>query len=302
MFQRLLVLLDGSPLAETAVPIAAQLARLTNGSITLLHIIERHAPTEVHHVRHLTNIDEAQAYLHEVANRSALAGLSVDTHVHTNAVNDVTRSIIDHTAELKIDLIVMCTHGRSGPRRFLFGSNAQQVIARGTTPILLIPPPLSEKPPQFNLRKILVTLDGNTEHEQGLPVAIDLAAVAQASIQLILVVPNVRTLKDEKAATGKLLPLTTSVILDLEQQGANDYLQLQMDKIQASHVNVQAEVSRGDPATVVLEAVRQANADLIVLSTHGKTGMDAFWSNSITPTIIDQSSAPVLLVRIQSSN
>lgn len=300
MFKRLLVLLDGSPLAETAVPIAAQLARLVDGRLTLLHIVERHAPTEVHHVRHLANVAEATAYLDDVAQRSFLVDLQVDTHVHTNAVNDVTRSIVEHAAELHADLIVMCTHGRGGPRRFLFGSNAQQVIAHGTTPVLLIPPRLSEKPPQFNLRQILVPLDGNSDHEQGLPVAIELAQIAHAAIHLVVVVPKIESLKDEKAATGKLLPLTTTVILDMEQQGADDYLQTQMAKIQSRGLAVQAEVSRGDPASAVLEAVRRANADLIVLGTHGKTGMDAFWSNSITPKVSDQSPAPVLLVRIQT--
>ncbi len=300
MFKRLLVLLDGSPLAETAVPIAAQLAHLVAGQLTLLHIIERHPPAEVHHVRHLANVTEAKAYLEDVAQRVYLSDLQVDIHVHTNAVDEVTRSIIAHAAELQADLIVMCTHGRSGPRRFLFGSIAQQVIAHGTTPVLLIPPRLSEHPPQFNLRQIVVPLDGNPDHEQGLPVAIELAQIAHAAIHLVVVVPKIESLKDEKAATGKLLPLTTTVILDMEQQDADDYLHTQMAKVHTRGIAVQAEVSRGEPASAVLAAVRRANADLIVLGTHGKTGMDAFWSNSITPKVSDQSPAPVLLVRIQT--
>lgn len=299
MFKRLLVLLDGSPLAETAVPIAAQLTRLVGGQLTLLHIIEQHAPTEVHHVRHLANVAEAQAYLADVAQRSDLSDLPVETHVHTDAVDNVTRSIIKHAAELQADLIVMCTHGRSGPRRFLFGSIAQQVIAHGTTPVLLIPPRLSENPPQFNLRKILVPLDGDPDHEQGLPIAIELARISRAAIELVLVVPNFNALKGEKAATGKLLPLTTTVILDMEQQSADDYLQTHLAKIQSAGVAIHTQVSRGDPSSAVLEAEQRLNADLIVLGTHGKTGMDAFWSDSLTPKISDQSPAPVLLVRIQ---
>ncbi len=299
MFKRLLVLLDGSPLAETAVPIAAQLARLVAGKLTLLHIVERHAPTEVHHVRHLASVAEANAYLDDVAQRSFLVDLRVDTHVHTNAVNDVTRSIVEHAAELQADLIVMCTHGRSGPRRFLFGSIAQQVIAHGTTPVLLIPPRLSEHPPQFNLRQIVVPLDGDPDHEQGLPVAIGLAQISHAAIHLVVVVPKIETLKDEKAATGKLLPIATTAILDMQQSDASEYLQDQIAHVKDSGVSLMSEVSRGDPAEVVIESARRANADLIVLGTHGKTGMDAFWSNSITPKVSDQSPAPVLLVRIQ---
>jgi nucleotide-binding universal stress UspA family protein len=300
MFKRLLVLLDGSPLAETAVPIAAQLARLVDGQLTLLHIVERHAPTEVHHVRHLANVAEANAYLNEVAHRSFLVDLPVDIHVHSNAVDDVTRSIVEHAGELRADSIAMCTHGRGGPRRFLFGSIAQQVIAHGTTPVLLIPPRLSEHPPQFNLRQILVPLDGDPDHEQGLPVAIDLAQIAHAAIHLVVVVPKIETLKDEKAATGKLLPIATTAILDMQQSDASEYLQNQIARAADRGVPITSEVSRGDPAEVVIDAARRVNADLIVLGTHGKTGMDAFWSNSITPKVSDQSPAPVLLVRIQS--
>ena len=301
MFKRLLVLLDGSPLAETALPVAASLAHLTHADVTLLHIIERNAPTEVHNVRHLANVDEAGTYLDEVAQRSFPASLHVDNHVHTSAVDDVARSIVEHAVELRSDLIVMCAHGHGGPRRFLFGSNAQQIIALGKTPVLLIPPRLSGTTPEFNCRRILVPLDGNPDHEQGLPVAIDLAQTCQAAIHLVEVVPKRETLTDEKAATGKLLPLTTTALLDMQQRDAGSYLQNQIAKIQTAGVSVSAEVSRGDPVTTVVEAAKQAGADLIVLGTHGKTGLDAFWSGSITPRVLEQSSTPLLLVRIQPS-
>ena len=141
MFKHILVPLDGSRLAEAAIPTAASLAQTLDAPVTLLHIIEQDAPQEIHKDHHLTQADEAVAYLEQVAKRYFPAEVKVHTHVHTAAVKDVPGSIVEHAlTEFRPDLIVMCTHGRSGVRELLFGSIAQQVVAQGTTPLLLIKP------------------------------------------------------------------------------------------------------------------------------------------------------------------
>ena len=299
MFKHLLVPLDGSPLAETALPTAAGLARILNARVTLLHVIEHNPPAEVHHARHLTNSDEACAYLNEVAHRAFPTEVRVECHVHTSEVRDVARSIAQHTLELEPDLIVMCTHGRSGPRRWLFGSNAQQVIALSKMPVVLIPHGLAGGPPAFACRRILVPLDGNPDHEQGLTVAVKLATAGEAAIHLVLVVPKPDTLKGERATTGKLLPLTTTVLLEMKLQGAATYLQSHLSALLTAGLPATAEVTRGDPAQAIVDAVQRSSADLIVLGTHGKTGMDAFWTGSITPAIADRSPVPLLLVPVR---
>ena len=140
MFKHLLIPLDGSSLAEQALPAAAYLAQLLPARVTLLHLVERHPPSEVHHDRHLTNATEAETYLAEIKQRVFARDVAVECHVHTSEIDDVARSIVEHISELAPDLIVMCTHGHGGLRRWLFGSKAQQVIAQEKTPILLIPP------------------------------------------------------------------------------------------------------------------------------------------------------------------
>ncbi len=79
MFKHLLVPLDGSTLAELALPAAAYLAHLLPARVTLLHLVERHPPSEVHHDRHLTNATEASEYLAEIRQRvfSARSGRGV---------------------------------------------------------------------------------------------------------------------------------------------------------------------------------------------------------------------------------
>ena len=297
MFKHLLVPLDGSSLAEMALPAAAYLARLLSARVTLLHLVERHPPGEVHHDRHLTNAAEAGAYLEAIRQRFFLANGAVTCHVHTTEIDDVARSIVEHVGELAPELIVMCTHGHGGWRRRLFGSKAQQVIALEKTPILLIPP-AQHAASEFQCQRIVVPLDGNAEHEQGLRAATELARLCQAAVHLVFVIPTVDRLKGEDAATGRLLPHTMSAILDLQQEEAAEYLGCHIVNLREAELTVSAEVARGDVVAAIVTAIKSTQADVIVMGTHGKTAMDAFWSGSLTPVIVDRSPVPLLLVPI----
>ena len=298
MFKHLLVPLDGSSLAEMALPAAAYLARLLPARVTLLHLLERHPPSEVHHDRHLTNATEAADYLENIKQRVFSGDVAVECHVHTSEIDDVARSIVDHIGELAPDLIVMCTHGHGGLRRRLFGSKAQQVIALDKTPILLIPP-VQQAAPTFQCAHILVPLDGNADHEQGLRAATNLARVCQATQHLLFVIPMLEQLKGEGAATGRLQPHAMAAILDMQQEEAAEYLGCHIVNLREANLTVTAEVVRGDAVTAIVAAVKRVQADLIVMGTHGKIGMDAFWSGSLTPVISDRSPVPLLLVPIR---
>ena len=225
--------------------------------------------------------------------------MSVECHVHTSEIDDVARSIVEHIGELAPDLIVMCTHGHGGLRRWLFGSKTQQVIALEKTPVLLIPP-VQQAGPTFQCTRILVPLDGNADHEQGLRAATNLAQVCQAAQHLVFVIPTLEQLKGEGAATGRLLPHAMTAILDMQQEEAAEYLGCHIVNLREAELTVTAEVVRGDAVTAIVAAVKRVQADLIVMGTHGKIGMDAFWSGSLTPVISERSPVPLLLVPIRA--
>ncbi len=116
MFKHVLVPLDGSQLAESVLPAVAWLAKRLGASITLIHIIEEGPSATIHGDRHLTQPDEAEAYLGEVADRlrdQDGVATPVECHVHTTdkGESDVARSIVDHAADLEPDLIVLVPHG-----------------------------------------------------------------------------------------------------------------------------------------------------------------------------------------------
>jgi nucleotide-binding universal stress UspA family protein len=297
MFTHLLVPLDGSDLAESVLPAAVHLARAAGAQLTLLHVLEHNAPDAVHGQRHITTEQEGRRYL--AATTSTLpSGLLVEQHVHPNAEHAIARSIVAHAEEMGVDLILLCTHGRAGLRRWLFGSIAQQVLALGATPVLVIYPSEIGSGQGFRCREILTPLDGDPAHEAGLSVALDLASTCAAGLHLLAVVPTRATVRGEGSPSATLLPVTTTALLELSQQAAGDYLQRQAAKAAAQGIAVTHGVRRGEPAGTIAEAAEEVHADLIVMATHGKTHTDAFWSGSVTPRISSKTKRPLLLVPV----
>jgi nucleotide-binding universal stress UspA family protein len=301
MFEHLLVPLDGSRLAEAALPAAATLSEALDAQVTLIHVIERGAPPEIHGEQHLSDPTKASAYLGEVAARAFSAGVHVEQHVHTAEVNDVARSIVEHAGELGPDLVVMCTHGRGGVRTWLLGSIAQQVIALGATPVLLIQSDGVAATPDFACRRLLVPLDGNPDHEQGLVVASALAQACIADLHLLMVVPTLGALVGEHGASARLLPTATSAWLDISAESAGVHLHQKVIDLQALGLRATAEVCRGDPAGAIVRTAKGMEADLVVMGTHGKRGMDAFWSGSVAAQVCSRVRVPLLLVPVRAT-
>jgi nucleotide-binding universal stress UspA family protein len=301
MFKHILVPLDGSHLAEAALPAAATLSKMLGSRVTLIHVIEKNAPQEVHGDRHLTDADDACNYLSKIAKEMFSPELNIQTHVHTEGVTDVTKSIVDHSSELEPDLIIMCTHGESGVHKLIVGTIAQRVISRGKMPILLIQPDDYGAAPPTDFSRFLVALDGDEGHERGLTVAGRLAMQTHARLHFITVIPLIGNLTGERAATSKLLPVATQALLDYNETAAANYLQSRVEYWRKQGLDVSAEVRRGDPAHAVVASAEGNGDNLIILGTHGKAGINAFWAGSVTPKIVGQTRLALLLVPAMKS-
>jgi nucleotide-binding universal stress UspA family protein len=219
--------------------------------------------------------------------------VTVKTHVHSAPVSDVARSIVEHAAaEFMPDLIVISTHGSSGVRGVLFGSIAQQVVAQGRTPLLLIRP----ESPKFKLTRILLPLDPDSRHDDSLPLAESLAKIFKAELALFSVVPTYSTLAGEQAAASSLMPATTQALLDVQEENALEHLKQHVKELSRRGIAASADVRRGDPAQIIVKTAEQSGADLIALSTHGKSGIGAFWARSVSPKVAQRTKTPVLLI------
>lgn len=296
MFRHLLIPLDGSKMAEAALPAAAFLAEKFAGRVTLMHVVERNAPSEVHGQSHLKNEHEAAAYLSELAQRAFAKEIAVDFHVHEAEVDNVAESIVAHADELKHDLIIMCSHGRGKSLHLLLGSIAQRVIGLGSLPVLITRPDQQGGAPPFSCRNILVPLDGDPDHAQALPVAKEIAKACQAALHLVIVVPRFSSLTGEARASGRMSPATASRILELQYKDAQEFIKTETDQLRSKGITASGHVLRGDPAEMIADAANSSNVDLTVVATHGKTGMKAFWAGSVAHRICSFSRVPLLLI------
>ncbi len=298
MFHHFLVPLDGSRLAEMILPVAQTLARATGATITLLHVVEPAPPQTVHGELHLMDRAAADEYLGRIAAELGTSGIAADHHVDVAIGGDVVKAIFNHGGELGADLILLTSHGRGGLRQAVFGSIAQQVLQSGAIPVLVIKAEQAALPVPYECDSILVPLDSSPLYERALVVGAALAKSLGAALELVLVVPTSGTLSPERAATGILLPSSTRAVLDLAESGARDYLEAKLDEYQVQGLDTHGRVLRGDVPTEILNAQKETGADLIVMATHGRAGLDAFWSGSIAPRVLNHAGVPVLLLRV----
>ncbi len=296
---KLLVPLDGSPLAESVLSAAAMLARKAGGVVTLMHVLEKDPPEKVHGQRHLTDAAQAEEYLSATAASEVFAGVEVLFHVHLVGVRDVSQSISDHTEELKQDMVIMCTHGGSGLHDLLVGSIAQQVVSLSNTPVMLVNPSLDRSKAEPNFDSFLVPLDGNPDHENALEYALRLAELCRAQVQLMIAVPRFANMSGELTVSNRYLPGTTARIMDMAVDDARAYLKKLQSSLESSGLNIKATVSRNNPPRAISKTAKNSHTDLIILATHGKKGAEPFWEGSVTPKVIRSSELPILLVPVR---
>lgn len=292
--RHLLVPLDGSRLAEAALPAALATAARLGARLTLLHVLERRPPETIHGDPHLTSVAAGERYLADLAHRSATAGVTIDTHVHPNPAGDVAASIAAHAAELGTDLIVLCAHGHGGARHWLTGALAQQVIRRETPPVLLVRPGSAAE--QFAPSTIVIALDGGPAAEAVLPVALALARGFAAEVLLAVGIPTLATVGAERAVTARFRPAATAAALDLEEAAAVTYLDRLVAHLRASGQPIRAVVGRGDSAQTVTQVAATHEPSMLALATHGRAGLDALWTASVGSRLVEQARGPLLLV------
>ncbi len=139
MYQRILLTLDRSPLAEKALPHAVALAQACHAALELVSVVPlSDVQASAEYVVYVDRDQEAaqcEEYLRRVQGRLQGEGLQVDATVRRG---DVTEEILRHADERRADLIVMSTHGRSGLGRWVYGSIADRVLRHASVPVLLV--------------------------------------------------------------------------------------------------------------------------------------------------------------------
>ncbi len=300
---RILVPLDGSRLAESALPPAAELAGALGARLVLLHVLERNAPPTVHGQAHLVDAAGARKYADATAERLRAGGIAVDVHVHEPGVGDVAASIAGHCVEIGVGLVVLCTHGSGGLRDLLLGSIAQQTLRRVACPVLVVRPEWPTEAPQgaeggsgLRGRCWIVAVEPARHGPTALPLAGALADACDARLHLLTVVPTLTRLSADRFASAVFSPSATTDVLEMEAEETRRFLEGEAEPLRADGVDVQVELRRGKPLDETIIAVQADEAALVVVATHGRSGVSGLFSGSFAAGLLPKVRVPVLLV------
>jgi nucleotide-binding universal stress UspA family protein len=310
MLKRILVPLDESERAERAIPVAARIARASGASIVFVHIVLPALEFGTYTVDHLVGLKpgafdrrvaKANDYLTHVvtAFASRLAGIDVATDIVSGAASP---AIFSAARWEQVDLVIMCSHGETGLKRWMFGSAAQGAVRHSPVPVLVLnengvmPSTLDESHPL----RVLVPLDGSPLAETALEPAAHLASllVAPAAIELHLL-----RVVDLPVAGGKF-PINFDAALRKEAlQEAETYLKEVTARLQESLVDVKlsitssAVINMDIAGTIIQQAEDESGYDLIAMTTHGRSGLRRLMMGSVTEHVLGATKLPLLIVR-----
>ena len=297
MFDRILVPLDGSLLAEQVLPYASLLARALGSQLELLRVTApvRGALVEATHDQyrdalHQNLRSEAQAYLEQV--RATVLGddpAIVCTVNEGNAANEIVAA-----AERRpLTLVAMATHGRSGPSRWLLGSVTDKVLHATHSPLLIIRAAEEEREAgPVELRTVIVPLDRSAESNEILTLLVPLIKALDLDVVLttaIGVPPQVASLPD---AVVVLPDGQVEAVYEQHLSHVTDWLGEQ-------HVHrVERKLLRGAAAPAIVELALETPNSLVAMSTHGRSGVTRSLLGSVTDRVVQQSGDPVLVIRV----
>jgi len=288
MYRKILVPLDGSKLAEQILPFAQSLAQALQTSVELLSVNEPDKMT--------ASAPPLQGgkYLDEVAKKYFASARRVDKIVELGSPAEV---IVDRASSDPACLIAMATHGMSGIRRWLIGSVASKVAQTAANPLLLIRPSEDAEPvaARSQLKTLFVPLDGSGLAERALRHAVELAKRMNCEIHLMRMYTlpaNVYVLADGVIGQGP------AQYREAMQQEAATYLDGKVEELRAHGLDrVIATAIEGDPASEIIDIDVKTPNGLIVMSTHGRSGVGRWLLGSVAEKVIQHSAAPVLLIR-----
>jgi nucleotide-binding universal stress UspA family protein len=304
MIGHILVPLDGSQLAATAIPYALTLARASDARITLLAVVaspSAHAglPSDAAQEGDGRLITESTAYLESVAVALRAYGLTVTTVVrHGNPANEILAASEDEGCSL----IVMSTHGRTGLQRIRIGSVAQHVLRHAIIPTLVVrPDDDAATEGEATIAAVTVTLDGSPLAEEALPVATQIATALSIPLTLLRVIPSLAYIASAgwDAGYSAYYPMTEEMEDD-EDRGAKKYLDAVATRLRASGLDVRTRSERSATsraAEVIAAALAEQGSGIAVIASHGRGGVLRWALGSTAEEVLDQSPCPILIVR-----
>lgn len=295
MLNKILVPLDGSELAERSLDPALSIARRLGGEVLLLNVpiyrtvlvpgtagLGQVLPNDS---LDLVSRDETLAYLERIREARQGPDLAIQTVVREG---DVAGNIVDLAANEDVGLIVMTTHGYSGFTRWMMGSITERVLRHAPCPVLVI---RCEGTPAH----VAITLDGSLLAEEALGPGLELARLFGARATLFRVEDESELGRIEKGMLDMASPGLSREVA--QGTSALHYLENIASSHRSRALPIEIVVAEGPPARAILEFVEENQVDLLVMATHGRTGIRRWVYGSVTEKCLHNTVCAMLIVR-----
>lgn len=291
---RILIPLDGSERSETVLPFALTVAVRCGYEPVLLSVWETHhqslaeAGTDAVARMNERGRDYLRTYLHTVIPACERLDLPVEAEVRSG---HPAVEIIAATQDLDAAMVAMSTHGQRAVPGEARGGIADKVLRGCALPILAVgpevAPPTADAP--VPLRRILVPLDGSSEAEQALPVALDLAKGLHSEVHLVRVATPV---------TGSYGPgISEGLIGEMNEERRHE-AKAYLESVRAAHKDrvISAQTLLGFPVAALRGLIDESDIDLVVMTSHSRYATGLWTLGRVADSLLD-GPVPVVLVR-----
>jgi nucleotide-binding universal stress UspA family protein len=285
-----LVPLDGSILAEGSLPVAEALARTVGSVLILVHALESRSPTEVHGQRHLAERADAESYLKAVRAQLRVTGACTEIHVASERYPDVALGIDTLAETLNVASVLMCAHGRHALRGRLVGPIAQRVLRIGRRPIVFRTGGASRES-AFEIRRIVMPIDFRHDLSEPSAAVVALAVGFGAAVTLIHIS------EPSSALQARLLPGASAGMRRFDRDLAQRRLSELAERYSAQGIDVEAAVKDGPADQMILEQSQRRRAEVIVLSTHARSGVEAWSERAVAQRLMQARDLTLILLR-----
>lgn len=297
MFERILVPLDGTSVSEEALGLAASLARQGNRHLHLARVVRppRADFSELTGGLSSEHVERGADYLESVAARLRAAGVREVSTARLSGDN-IGETLEEHRRQVGAGLTVMCTHGRGPLKRAWLGSVADALIRTSEAPVLLVRAGASSPGARgeairadARFGRVLIALDGTHFSRQSFGPATQLAGGPDTLFVLARILESsggggARSDPDEEVARARAV---AEAKLGFEVQAFSSY-GFGVESV----VELAPSVAEG-----IIELAQRLGADLIVVATHGRSGIPRMVLGSVADKVIRGADLPVLVVR-----
>lgn len=306
MYQKIAVPLDGSVLAEEALPFAVELANRFSSSIVLVAVLDRVEATGPDTLKVLEGAgiwtgvpkidlepapERLRNYLQKVTGRLNFEGQVTQVVREGDSASEIVSAATDERA----DLIVMTTRGRTGIARGLLGSVADRVVHSSRIPTLLVRSGKAKRRSQAStVKHVILPLDGSEHAEAGIPHTRALAKAYDAEIVLVRVVSTpVAAYVSEPYPYPHAYYDTVRAEL---MEGAEIYLKRVSTRVKRGGYTVRSIALHGSASEQIVDIAKGEKDAIVVMTTRGHTGFQRWVLGSVADAVIQSATVPVLLV------